>query len=313
MPDKDSNQQTPDNPETPDASEASSQGLPNEEADRSQRKEELEALFEAWSKRREDELPGVALDTDNSSHGRRDPVVWRSIFLLLILVMSTGLIYFTYSDFMYWLQAPEEPTDLGDLGERFRAGEKHLDVTSNSYVSVRGLFMTYELQAEGSDKAEDVKPETSQDGSRKYFICPMFDVAVQTTRPLPEKAWNRNVEIDGDFIDLINHRRAFPQDLTVTFEGRGRIFRLNEAPSWAQRMVRRWYVEDLGVPLDGERALVFLDGEVPGKYSKYAYFWAFGVLAPVVPFFLLIRALRRRREALAAIAGSSPSASEPTG
>jgi|GEM_PF-1193842 len=275
------------------------------DASREQRRVELEALFDDWAKRREDELTlKPAPEGSDGPRRSRDPVVWRGAFSALILLMSAGLMYFTYDDFSYWLGAPEQPQDLGDVSQHYRDGKKSLEVTSNSYVKVRGMFMTHELQAVGKDDKGD-EVDAADNSSRKYFICPLFDIVVQTTRPLPEKAWSRNVEIDGAYVDLINRRRAFPQDLTVTADAEGRLFKLSEAPSWARTIVERWYLQQLRVSVDRERTLILMDGETPDKYAKYAYFWGFAVIAPIIPLFLLFRSLRRRKKALEAIASSS--------
>ncbi len=277
-------------------------------ATQEQRRLELESLFDSWAQRREDELSPALTAGAEMSRRSRDPIVWRGVFSALIVLLSVGLITFTYDDFMYWVEAPEQPQDLGHVGERYIAGDTDLGVTSNSYVKVSGMFLTHELQAVGSkedEKGEDVADETS----RKYFICPLYDIVVQTTQPLPDKAWGRNVSIDGAFIDLINRRRAFPQDLTVTIDGAGRMFKLKEAPEWARRMVRRWYLEQLRVSVDPDKVLFFMDGETPDKYSKYAYFWGFAAIAPIIPLLLLFRALRRRKKDLEAIAAEGNEAS----
>lgn len=269
------------------------------EGNKDSRKAELEKLFEDWSTRRESEFtvePAFGEAVRDSSK-MRDPVVWRGAFTAIIVLMSAGLMYFTQDDFFYWLKAGDAPIDIGNVADHYRAQKATLDVPTNSFVKADGLFVTHELRAAKTKDGEAIPKE----GSRKYFICPMYDIMVQTEQPLPRKAWSTNVTIDGAFIDLINRRRAFPQDLTVNMAVTGRLFKLRDAPTWARRVVDNYYVKQLRVSFDPKRAYIILDGENPAKYVKYAYFWGFAILAPFGPLALLILALRRRKRDLEAV------------
>lgn len=268
--------------------------------DRDARKAELEALFREWDERRAPALD-PADEEPVSAAPRRDPLPWRLVFAAAVIAVTGSLLYSTRTEFAYFLADPT-PIDLGRLDERYKQGERELDAPSNVYVKLDGLFVTHEMEVIGEDdrtlSAEELAARDAAGERHRYFLCPVFDVVVRTTQPFPEKPWGRTaVMIDEAFVDLLNRRKAFPQDLVVTMGGEGRLIRAAEAPSWARSAVNTYTRTASLVP---DNAWVFIDGDAPGDYTSFAILWAAALLAPVLPLLLLFRALRARRRRRAA-------------
>jgi hypothetical protein len=266
--------------------------------DREARKADLEALFREWEERREPAAPDVDFDDDQGDEAppRANPLVWRTVFATAVLLVTGSLLHSTRTEFGYFL-ADEAPLDLGSLKDRYAKGERTLEAPSNVYVTLDGLFVTHEMEVIGEDDQaltpDEIQAREAAGERHRYFLCPMFAVVVRTTQPFPTKPWGRTaVTVDAAYVDLLNERKAFPQDLTVSMGGQGRLIRASEAPSWARSAVNTYRKT---ANLDPEAAWVFIDGDAPGDYASFAILWAAALLAPVLPLVLLGRALLARR------------------
>jgi hypothetical protein len=99
--------------------------------------------------------------------------------------------------------------------------------------------------------------------------------------------------IDSAFLELIQDRRAFPENLDVTFKAQGRLVTLENAPLSARAAMVTYKQR---IPRETDHFFLLLDGEEPGDYSHYALLWGAAVVVPLLPLFLFLRAFRRRRK-----------------
>ncbi|MCB9727758.1 MAG: hypothetical protein H6744_11260 [Deltaproteobacteria bacterium] len=269
---------------------------PEEASEQAEKKAQLEALFAAWDERGRVEGTSPPEDVDAELlRARRawgfDPLrLWLTL-TLLGAALCGWLMVSTRHEVAYWLQGDAAPVELGDLGERYKAGERELDVASNQYVHASGLFMTHE-----SDGTVGGDGQGGAD-TRHFYLCPLFDVVVRTSKPFPDKPFHRaaSVEVDPAWIELLEQRRAFPYDLTVTAEATGRLVRGDQVSRWHARPV----VHFARVAHKDPRELwLLIDGDRPEDYSHFAMVWGAAVLVLLASFGLLGRAwLRRRRGA----------------
>lgn len=284
-------------------------GPPDEDA----RREELERLFEAWDARRGEEggepagwQDDEALDAAGEvtwAGGRRGGagLLWRTIFALVVTAVSVVLMMATRHEFTYWLHRGEPPIELGDLRQQWRDGVRELSVPSNSYVRAEGLYVTHEMAVihDGEEPPSDPSAAgTTGEPSYKYFVEPLYRLVVRTPQELPDKPWHKqSVEVDSEWVWLVEKRLAFPQDLLMTMAIEGRLVRASEAPRWARRAVNTYALQTKVDPVDG---WILLDGDKPETYGAAATLWFAAAGAPLIPIVLLALALLRRRRERAA-------------
>jgi hypothetical protein len=202
------------------------------------------------------------------------------VFRKVLLVVSISFAFFVSwsmrEDLGYFLTLSIEPTQFGDLRAKWLRGDKDLGGEHNTFVELPNMVPTNVLATK----------------DHTYFLCPLFDVVVRTSRPLPTPPVRmRNFVVDPKFLSLLQKRRAFPQNLLVRYEGRGRLMRLDKAPRWTRRVLRHYYGFMDHPP---EEAWLLLDGEEPQNYRIYLwiYFGAFALVALTI--FFIYRALRER-------------------
>ncbi len=265
--------------------------------DADDKKAQLEALFAAWDERgrAEGAVDDEPVVDDELRRARLawgfDPLrLWLTL-TLLGAALCVWLMASTRYEVAYWLQGDTAPIELGDLGERYKAGERTLPVESNRYVHASGLFITHEsegLVGRGGD---------SDGETRRFFLCPLFDIVVRTSKPFPDKPFHRaaSIEVDPAWVELLEQKRAFPYDLTVTAEVTGRLVRGSEVSRWHAKPV----VHFAQVTRRDPRELwLLIDGDRPESYAHFAVVWGAAVLVLLSSFGLLGRAwIRRRRGA----------------
>jgi hypothetical protein len=264
------------------------------DGDGEDKKAQLEALFAAWDERGRAEGV-VAAEPEADDELRRARRAWGfdplRLWLTLTLLggaLCVWLMASTRYEVAYWLQGDTAPVELGDLGERYKAGERKLPVESNRYVHASGLFITHE--SEGMVGRGD----GDGDATRRFFLCPLFDIVVRTSQPFPDKPFHRaaSIEVDAAWIDLLEQKRAFPYDLTITTEVTGRLVRGSEVSRWHAKPV----VHFAQVARRDPRELwLLIDGDRPENYAHFAGLWGAAVLALLASFGLLARAFIRRR------------------
>ncbi len=261
-----------------------------------QRSQDLEALFERWDQRKLEEggiaPPGEMEAPEDVVGGMRFQVdkvrMWVTL-TLLVFFLSGWMMWQTRHEVSYWLERGQAPMELGDLRERYRDGARELDVPTNRFVHASGLFTTHESEAETEAGGEIVR----------FYLEPMFGIVVKTPRPFPDKPFHRtaSIEIEEDFVPILQARRAFPYDLAVTVEATGRLVRATEAPRWhlaplhhfARRTDRE--VESLWLLIEGDR---------PEAHVRFVFLWFGSVVMCCMALFLLWRTWSERRAERAA-------------
>lgn len=213
--------------------------------------------------------------------GRR--ALMRGVLFVLVLAVAAASVVLTLTEFRYFLTYGEAPVDLGDVRARRIAGEESLNPPDNAYVSIANQLMTYEAESD----------------HYQYFLDPLYFVITRTERDLPEKRQYRSVEVPAELIWLLQERHAFPEDLTVGFDGTGRLLRADRAPRWARAIYDAY--RDILRDRPADQVYLFLDGETPADYVSYAVAYGVAVLLVLLTGFFFLRAVlvyrRARRQA----------------
>ncbi|PIE18986.1 MAG: hypothetical protein CSA66_03325 [Proteobacteria bacterium] len=250
------------------------------------RKAELEALFQAWDQR----------EGGPTEPGAREArmrlltvgVHMRLVVSAVLIAVTAYVMYSSRRPLLYWLDGGESAA-LGDLRERWAAGERDLGGESNTYVSLSGMVITRVLIARGTDDDGEPLPESESDS---LFFDPTFNVIVKTERKLPDPPLRiGQVEIDRRLVGLVNKRLVFPSDLTVSFDAEGRLVRGDDVPRHMMRSVN-YYAERMKLP--PEDLWVLIDGDTPGDHSLVVIVWGLAAIVPLVALFFLLRAIRLR-------------------
>lgn len=253
----------------------------------------LEALFKKWDSDRPD-----AMQVPDALEEAPEPITTRwhvDLFHLwvtltcVVLVLGAWFMYMTRLEVAYWAQRDQPPVEAGDLGQRWAKGERELGLPSNAYVHLEGMFAT--LESEGESLAKESRGQITN-----FWLCPLFGIVVRTPQPFPDKPERSfaSLEVDEQFVGLLEKRLAFPADLTVQVAGTGRLLRATEAPRWHKdpllyyaRLTRK----------DPHDLWLFIDGDTPQEYSGFAAVWGVSMTMMLGAVVLLLRAwLRRRRE-----------------
>ncbi|NOZ01912.1 MAG: hypothetical protein GXP54_08500 [Deltaproteobacteria bacterium] len=197
----------------------------------------------------------------------RKRVIVRALISLAVLVIGFWALKIHEPGIKYFISGGDL-VDFGDVRKARASGKTALDVKPGSYVRLKNLMVTN--QAEGR--------------KYKYFFCPIYNVLVRTTRPLPERSIRVSRAVIPDGLDyLVEQRRVWVEDFSTSFDVQGWIMPLKDMPGWNGGL--RDYV--LKPPGPGQRAILtkdevntawaLLDGESPA--SEY---WAFIVLVSVI-------------------------------
>ncbi len=149
----------------------------------------------------------------------------------------------------------------------------------NAYVSVRGQIMTYEAETEK--------------GNESFFFDPLYNIITRTPRELPEKRSYRVVPIPSYLVYLVENRRAFAEDLTVGFDGTGRLLRADHAGRWGHiyKAYKRT-IPDIPPP---DETWILLDGDSPDTYWPYGVAYGVALLLVLMTGFFFFRAIRGLR------------------
>ncbi|NUN12951.1 MAG: hypothetical protein HUU55_04880 [Myxococcales bacterium] len=202
----------------------------------------------------------------------------RQVVLVAILLFGSLSLYFTRQEIAYFF-SDSTPYDLGNLRNHYHSGKRSLEVESNTYVRAEGLVMM----------------EIAQAGRFQYFFCPLYNIIVRTERELPEKARAdlTYIELEPEWLPILENRLALPSDLTAGFEATGQLLRLTDGPRWVKE-VRKFYDAELTVPPD--QAFLLLDGEAPGDKLWYVFAIGIFILLAGSSGWLYARARRVERE-----------------
>ncbi|MEC9071231.1 MAG: hypothetical protein VX938_02585 [Myxococcota bacterium] len=263
---------------------------PAEQESGSAQKEHLDALLESWDSL---EQPGGMNEADLARASRRWQVdssrLWITLGLAMIALAGWSM-WLTRHEVAYWMQRGQEPRDLGSLGERFKSGERDLDIPSNIYVSAREIFSSYEAEGELA-RGGEVELQ-------RFYLDPLFNIVVRTTRPTPDKPYHRaaSISVPEGFLEILEKRKAFPYDLVVPIDVTGRLLRATMAPRWHRKPLR--YFASVA-RLDPEKMWLLLEDDPPENYGMFALFWGVAISLIVSSAVLVAWAIRRRRRVLA--------------
>lgn len=207
----------------------------------------------------------------------------RGVVFAVVILAASSVVFgvpfgvSTIPDFEYFVAGSDQPVDLGDLRARRTAGEKRLDVASNTYVRLANLVMTYEAESD----------------TYEYFYCPLYNIIARSSQPLPAKDQYRSVEIPADLLWLVEERLAFAEDLTAGFSGEGRLIRADSAPRYD--FLYEAYARTVTAPAPPEETWIFLEGDRPSAYWPYAVGYALALLLVLLSGWFFLRAIRLYR------------------
>ncbi len=264
------------------------------DSDKENRKAQLEELFGQWDARSQPGPDGTLDEIEGAEDGfyKPDTTRWRGLFALLVVFVSAYVMYETREEFSYWLKDGANPIELGDLKSQWKDGTREIALENNSFVNVSGLLVTHAM--EPVKKAdEEVDPDRK---ANRYFLCPLFNLLVRTEQSFPDAGGHRGatIAIEPEFLELIQNRLVFPENLEATFSGQGRLVRVSNIPRSARTAVSS-YKKSLP-NRDIDSFYVFLDGDLPEDYNHYAVLWGAAIIVPLLPLLLFFRAWNRRRK-----------------
>lgn len=155
-----------------------------------------------------------------------------------------------------------ELTVWGDVRQSRATGKTRLDVQPDTYVRLENLMVTH--AAEGKKYG--------------YFFCPIYNVLVRTTRPLPDRSIRvARTVIPAGLEYLVEQRKVWVEDFATRFDAQGWIMPLKSARAWESGL-REFTANDLKLSdREAESAWFLRDDESPKSH-----YWALIVLVAVV-------------------------------
>jgi len=206
------------------------------------------------------------------------------LILTAILVMALGLAAWLNRDDISYMIGNDSLVDLGDLRERWKAGERPVDgFTDRSHNSLTQL-----------DKAIVTEERISR-SDVTYFFDPILRMIVSTPRTLPEKLTTQPA-IHAAFVELHGGRWILPSDMTIAFAGKGRLVLADKAPRRYQAIVKVY--RDallLDSRLEGEQLWLFIDGETPESLRAYGVVFGLALIVVLLSIAFWVRSNRRVR------------------
>jgi len=189
----------------------------------------------------------------------------------------------------YYLKKGSDPIDLGDVRSP-KFDRSVLDgLESNSYVSFKNDLIVFdELQSE----------------SLNFYYSPLTSFVVTTPRPLPDKEPFRGretvIELSRSEVDMVIKKLAFAEDLKVSFDGKGRLFRFEDAPAWSHSVIS--FMSNSS-KLPQEKLFLFVDDDDPEDHTMHFYLIIGACVLMLATLAFTVDAwvrLRKARQALAA-------------
>jgi hypothetical protein len=210
-----------------------------------------------------DSDPYVALEAMRFNYTLR-----KVLFTASLLLGGFVGFYFKDSVSYYW-QNRTGPVSLGDARASYAAGNRDIASEHGRYVTLDNAIPTV-YRSYIMERAGEKRPYTE-------FLCPVFDVVVQTSRGIPSPPPARRVvSIDPTLAGLVRDQRANVHNLNVRFSARGRIYRMDQAPEHFKDLVE-FYRPWIRKPLD--QAWILVDGDVPETRIPWVYLGIFLVVA----------------------------------
>ena len=261
------------------------QTSPPEGEEGNTQREHLDALLESWETLENSGGHDLELARAQRKWQVDSSRLWITLGLAM-MVLAGWSMWLTRHEVAYWMQRGQEPRDLGSLGERYKKGERALDVPSNIYVNAREMFSSYEAEGE--------TPRAGKIEVQRFYLDPLFNIVVRTTRPAPDKPYHRaaSINVPEEFLEILEKRKAFPYDLVVPIDVTGRLIRATMAPRWHRKPLR--YFGSVA-RLDPDEMWLLLEDDPPEAYGMFALFWGVALSLVLSSGALVGWAIWRRR------------------
>jgi len=188
-------------------------------------------------------------ETDRPSMPNKS-VLRKALVFILALVVAVWSVASFKANLVYFF-ANRTPVNIGDVRELRARGVTKLDVAPNSYVRMENLIVGY--------------PELETNKYR-FFFCPIFNVLVRTTTPLPEVSLRTaQTEIPEGLEYLIQERRVPLEFFATHFNAEGWLMPVSEVPGF-KAGIEEFLKKNVGLS-DSEirEAYALLDKETPNK------------------------------------------------
>lgn len=172
----------------------------------------------------------------------------RFLVFAVVLVMCVYIVRANSVDLNYFLLRAQPAVELGDLRAPSFSAERLNWLDTNALVAFSNDVVTM---------------DRIRTDDHEFYFSPVASWIVRTKQTLPDKSAYEEltVELDQWEADLVMAKKAFPEDLKVSFSGRGRFIRNADLPAWVKPLLR-YYSRGSGIP-EAQIHLV-LDGEEPG-------------------------------------------------
>ena len=217
-----------------------------------------------------DDLDFDALRQDNDRYfdtmaryrESRTTLIIRSALSLLALGFGAFLMVSRFSDVSYLLFAPDAPVALGDVRSDSFSADTLKQLKTNDFVSFENDIIQF----------DEVR---SSDGTYSFYYSPLTRFVVRTAQKLPAKDKEAIPELGQRELNWIMQRMVFPEDLTVSLSGQGRLIAAADAPDWA-RSVMDFMSKSSGDPVDS--MFLMLEGDKPDSYKVYGFLFLVAVV-----------------------------------
>jgi hypothetical protein len=211
----------------------------------------------------------------------------RGGLMLVGLVVGLYFIFISMDDVGFYFKDSAKVVELGDL----RSSDFDYSIVQSIYTND---LVSFENDVIVFDDLQ------SQDVKYYFYFSPVTNFVVRTEKELPDKEViriaSRVVEIDSFGASMVAQRKAFPEDLAVSFSAHGRILADKDIPEWADPILS-YMSNSSGVPKREMR--LFLDGVEPSEHAPFLYLIIGAILLMLgtVVFFTdaMVRYLRSRR------------------
>ena len=209
------------------------------------------------------------MQNDDRISAAKKRLVRRILLADLVLLLSVLGLYKERHSVLYMLTW-QEPTDIGDVRELYVSGTRELPASPGTYVRVRNLLVTH----------DELK---SSSGKYRFFFCPIFNILVRTTRPLPEPPIRiSRVEIPEGLEFLVEQNKVEIIDFGRSFDAEGMLLRLRDMPGF-ESGIEAFALERLRLSQEEiEEAWGLLDGETPQNQYLAMFMLALAVLGVLV-------------------------------
>lgn len=218
----------------------------------------------------------------------RRSLVKRS-FLAILLLAAAGLGLYKERISIGYLLSWQGVRDLGDLRDLYLSGKKKLPARPFEYVRLENMLVTH-------DELE------SSSGKYRYFFCPIYDIVVRTSRPLPEPPIRiARVAIPNGLEFLVEQGKAQITDFGRSFDARGMLLRLRDMPGF-RGGIDRFARERLKLsPEEIDEAWGLLDGETPQDQYQAMFMLGVALLSLVLAVGLVASGTATYRKASRAV------------